>query len=56
MSGLNDGPDSFFVEAAPAAAVPEPGSLTIFGSAILGFGLVGWYRRRKGNFGGGAVA
>ena len=30
-----------------AAPVPEPGSLAIFGSAILGFGLVGWFRRRK---------
>jgi hypothetical protein len=56
MSGLNDGPDSFFVEAAPAAAVPEPGTLAIFGSALLGFGAVGWFRRRKDNGIDGAAA
>ena len=30
-----------------SAAVPEPGSLLIFGSALLGLGGVGWFRRRK---------
>jgi LPXTG-motif cell wall-anchored protein len=45
---LNDGPDSFFIEAAPAADVTEPGSLAIMGTGLLGFaGIVGWTRRRR---------
>ena len=47
MSGLNDGPDSFFLEPGPVAAVPE---LSTWGMMLLGFagvGLLGM-RKRKG--------
>jgi hypothetical protein len=46
MSGLNDGPDSFFIEAAPAAVVtPLPASLPFFAAGLLG--LVGLMRSRR---------
>lgn len=48
MSGLNDGPDSFFIESSPAAAdVPEPGSLWMLGSMLSIGGIAGWWRRRR---------
>jgi hypothetical protein len=55
MSGLNDGPDSFFIEAA-AADVPEPGSFAIMGTALTGLGVIGWFRRRKDDGIDGAAA
>jgi hypothetical protein len=46
MTGLNDGPDSFFIEAAPAAAqTPLPASAWLFGAGLIG--LVGVARKRK---------
>jgi hypothetical protein len=48
MSGLNDGPDSFFVEAAPAAAqTPLPASAFLFGIGLAG--LAGLVRKRRSN-------
>ena len=47
MSNLNDGPDSFFIEAAPAADVTEPGSLWLFGGMLSIGGLAGWWRNRR---------
>jgi hypothetical protein len=47
MSNLNDGPDSFFIEAAPAADVPEPGSLWMLGSMLSIGGIAGWWQRRR---------
>jgi hypothetical protein len=48
MSGLNDGPDSFFIEAAPAAVVtPLPASLPFFAAGLLGLaGLTRSLRRQ----------
>ena len=40
----------------PVSAVPEPGTLAIFGSALLGLGAVCWFRRRKDNGIDGAAA
>jgi hypothetical protein len=50
MSGLNDGPDSFFIEAAPAAAqTPLPGALGFFAAGLLGLGgLVRSLRKQCG--------
>jgi hypothetical protein len=46
MSGLNDGPDSFFIEAAPAAAqTPLPASAWLFGIGLVG--LAGLVRKKK---------
>jgi hypothetical protein len=46
MSGLNDGPDSFFIEAAPAAVVtPLPASLPFFGAGLLG--LMALLRKKR---------
>jgi hypothetical protein len=48
MSGLNDGPDSFFIEAAPAAAqTPLPASAFLFGIGLVG--LAGLVRKRQSN-------
>lgn len=48
MSGLNDGPDSFFIEAAPAVAqTPLPASFLLFGIGLVG--LAGLVRKQKTN-------
>jgi hypothetical protein len=49
MSGLNDGPDSFFIEAAPAVAqTPLPASAFLFGIGLVGLaGLVRKNSTRK---------
>jgi hypothetical protein len=44
LSGLNDGPDSFFVESAPVAATPLPAAFPLFAG---GLGLMGWFSRRR---------
>jgi hypothetical protein len=50
LSGMNDGPDSFFIEAAPAAAqTPLPGALGFFAAGLLGLGgLVRSLRKQCG--------
>jgi hypothetical protein len=46
MSGLNDGPDSFFIEAAPAVAqTPLPASAFLFGIGLVG--LAGLVRKKQ---------
>jgi hypothetical protein len=45
MSGLNDGPDSFFIEPALTAATPLPASLALFGAGLVG--LAGLLRRKR---------
>jgi hypothetical protein len=46
MSGLNDGPDSFFIEAAPAVAqTPLPASAFLFGLGLVG--LAGLVRKKQ---------
>jgi hypothetical protein len=48
MSGLNDGPDSFFIEPGPTAAVPGPVvGAGIPGLIAAGMFMVGLARRRK---------
>jgi hypothetical protein len=48
MTGLNDGPDSFFIEAAPAAAqTPLPASAFLFGIGLVG--LAGLVRKKQTN-------
>jgi hypothetical protein len=48
MSGLNDGPDSFFIEAAPAAVVtPLPASLPFFAAGLLGLAALTRSLRRQ---------
>jgi hypothetical protein len=48
MTGLNDGPDSFFIEAAPAVAqTPLPASAFLFGIGLVG--LAGLVRKRQSN-------
>lgn len=48
MSGLNDGPDSFFIESAPAAEVTEPSTLLVYGVGLIGAGgAFEWFKRRR---------
>jgi hypothetical protein len=53
MSGLNDGPDSFFIEAAPAAT-PIPAAALLFPTGLAG--VFGVNRLRRKRAGGSAPA
>jgi hypothetical protein len=46
MTNFNDGPDEFFLLAS-AQAVPLPAALPLFGGALLGSGVLGWWKRRR---------
>jgi hypothetical protein len=48
ISGANDGPDSFFLNA-NVSAVPLPAGVWLFGSAIAGLGALKIRRRRRDN-------
>jgi hypothetical protein len=46
MSGLNDGPDSFFLQAVPSA-VPIPAALPLFATAMGGLFMLSRHRRQR---------
>ena len=48
ISGANDGPDSFFLNA-NVSAVPLPAGVWLFGTAIAGLGALKIRRRRRNN-------
>jgi hypothetical protein len=46
LSGLNDGPDRFFV-IPQASEVPEPGSLLLMGTALCAAGIARWRQKKN---------
>ncbi len=49
ISGANDGPDSFFLLAEPAVAVPLPAGIWMFGAALTGLGALKMRSRKRKN-------